>query len=95
MDHEHTDEHDGEQTGEATSDLECSARGCREQAIWALLWNNPRIHTHERRKVWLACDDHRTHLERFLGARSFHRATVPVSELPDALAGLTGVVDEP
>ncbi len=66
---------------DAVEDLRCSARGCRAEAVWGLLWNNPRLHTAERRKVWLACDDHREHLEQFLGARSFLRATVPVTEL--------------
>ncbi|MFF2267195.1 hypothetical protein ACFVTZ_02950 [Cellulosimicrobium cellulans] len=62
-------------------DLVCSAKGCRKEAVWGLLWNNPKIHTPERRKVWLACDAHREHLETFLGARSFWRSTVPVDEL--------------
>jgi hypothetical protein len=62
-------------------ELRCSARGCRSEASWGLLWNNPRLHTPERRKVWLACDDHREHLEQFLGSRSFLRATVPVTDL--------------
>lgn len=56
----------------------CSAKGCREAAAWELRWNNPRLHTEERRKVWLACDEHREHLEQFLGARSFLREVVPV-----------------
>ncbi|HEY8717925.1 MAG TPA: hypothetical protein VIM26_04930 [Pengzhenrongella sp.] len=62
-------------------ELVCSARGCGAEAQWGLLWNNPKLHTAERRKVWLACDDHREHLEQFLGARDFLRGTVPVSEL--------------
>ncbi|GAA2728083.1 hypothetical protein [Cellulomonas aerilata] len=66
---------------DAVEELLCSARGCRDEAAWGLLWNNPRLHTPERRKVWLACDAHREHLEQFLGARSFLRGTVPVSEL--------------
>ena len=65
-------------------ELVCSSRGCRDEAAWGLLWNNPRLHTPERRKVWLACDDHRAHLERFLGARSFWRDTVPVADLGPA-----------
>ncbi|WP_265523650.1 hypothetical protein [Oerskovia flava] len=65
-------------------DLVCSAKGCRAQATWGLLWNNPKIHTPERRKVWLACDEHREHLETFLGARSFLRRTVSVDELERA-----------
>lgn len=75
--------------------LECSARGCRAAAEWGLLWNNPRIHEPERRKVWLACDAHREHLEHFLGARGFLRDTVPVAGLTEALAGLPGAADEP
>ncbi|MBT0995294.1 hypothetical protein KIN34_13470 [Cellulomonas sp. DKR-3] len=59
----------------------CSARGCRADAAWALLWNNPKLHTAERRKVWLACDDHREHLTQFLDVRGFLRDTVPVDEL--------------
>lgn len=56
----------------------CSARGCSEPAAWQLLWNNPRLHTEDRRKVWLACDGHRESLGDFLRARSFLRDTVPV-----------------
>lgn len=66
---------------DAVDELLCSARGCRDEAAWGLLWNNPRLHTPERRKVWLACDAHREHLEQFLGTRAFLRGTVPVSEL--------------
>ncbi|GAB4085288.1 hypothetical protein GCM10028784_19180 [Myceligenerans cantabricum] len=66
---------------DAVGELICSAKGCRATATWGLLWNNPRLHTPERRKVWLACDDHREHLEQFLSARSFWRQTVPAGEL--------------
>ena len=59
----------------------CSARGCRRPAGWGLLWNNPRLHTPERRKVWTACDDHRESLESFLRSRGFLRETVPSEEL--------------
>lgn len=54
----------------------CSAKGCTRPAHWALLWNNPKIHTPERRKTWLACEEHRQHLSEFLGARSFLRDVV-------------------
>ena len=66
---------------DGVGELVCSARGCRDEVAWGLLWNNPRLHTPERRKVWLACDAHREHLEQFLGARAFLRGTVPVGEL--------------
>lgn len=62
-------------------DLVCSAKGCTADATSALLWNNPRLHTPTRRKVWLACDDHRDELARFLELRGFLRDVVPVSEL--------------
>lgn len=66
------------------AELLCSAKGCRADAAWGLRWNNPRLHTADRRKVWLACDEHREHLEQFLAARAFHRDTVPVAELDPA-----------
>jgi hypothetical protein len=49
----------------------CSARGCGKPASWRLLWNNPKIHTPDRRKTWLACDDHKESLSEFLAQRSF------------------------
>lgn len=62
--------------------MTCSAKGCRLEAAWALLWNNPRLHAPERRKVWLACDEHRVTLGDFLSLRGFLRETVPVDEIP-------------
>lgn len=60
----------------------CSAKGCAEPAVWALLWNNPKLHTPERRKTWLACEEHRGSLGDFLGARQFLKDVVPVDEAP-------------
>ena len=57
--------------------MTCSARACRREAVWALLWNNPKLHTPDRRKVWLACEDHRQSLSDFLAARSFLREVAP------------------
>ncbi|OKI50281.1 hypothetical protein [Micromonospora sp. CB01531] len=62
--------------------LICSARGCRALAVWALRWNNPRLHDADRRKTWLACPDHRESLGAFLDARGFLREVVPVPESP-------------
>ncbi|MBC6463175.1 hypothetical protein [Actinomadura sp. HBU206391] len=59
----------------------CSAKGCGADARWGLRWNNPKIHTPERRKVWLACDEHREHLSQFLDMRGFLRDVVPVDAL--------------
>lgn len=54
----------------------CSAKGCRNSAVWVLCWNNPRLHTAVRRKTWTACDEHLEHLTAFLGTRGFLRETV-------------------
>jgi len=76
-------------TSEPTSpqragDLVCSARGCRRAADWALRWNNPKLHSPERRKTWLACTDHRETLGDFLSVRGFLRETCRVEDLPAA-----------
>jgi len=54
----------------------CSAKGCRADARWVLVWNNPKLHTPDRRKTWLACDAHREHLAQFLAVRGFLKDTV-------------------
>ena len=69
---------------EPASDLVCSGRGCGRHALWALRWNNPRLHTPDRRKVWLACDAHLEHLSQFLSMRGFLREAVPVTDLHQA-----------
>jgi hypothetical protein len=55
--------------GETTT--RCSAAGCADPAEWRINWRNPRIHTIERVKVWLACDAHRGHLTGYLSSRGF------------------------
>ena len=65
------------------ADLQRAAAAARTPT-WGLLWNNPKLHTPERRKVWLACDDHREHLEQFLDVRGFLQSVVPVAELESA-----------
>ena len=66
--------------------LVCSAKGCRAEAAWAHLWNNPRLHDPQRRKVWLACEEHRSSLGEFLGVRGFLVETVSADDIP-ATAG--------
>jgi hypothetical protein len=58
----------------------CSAKDCRTPAVWVLAWNNPKLHTPERRKTWLACDEHREHLSSFLGMRGFLKDVVTLPE---------------
>jgi len=66
-------------TSETVSPV-CSAKGCRADGAWVLAWNNPKLHTPERRKTWAACNDHRTTLGAFLEARGFLRETVAFSQ---------------
>jgi len=58
----------------------CSARDCREPALWALRWNNPKLHPPERRKTWTACDLHRQSLADHLDRRSFLREVEPFEQ---------------
>jgi hypothetical protein len=63
--------------------LTCSAKGCATDAVWELLWNNPKLHTPDRRKSWLACDAHRGTLADFLSARGFLRGVEPLDRSAD------------
>jgi len=54
----------------------CSAKSCTAPASWELRWNNPRLHTPDRRKTWLACEEHKVTLSDFLAARGFLREVV-------------------
>ena len=62
----------------------CSAKGCRRTAAHAVVWRNPKLHSAQRRKVWLACDEHRQSLADFLALRGFLIEVVGVSQLTDA-----------
>ncbi len=66
----------------STEPTVCSGKGCRQPATYDLQWNNPKIHTAERRKHWLACPEHRDSLSAFLTARGFLRSveTLPESD---------------
>jgi len=67
--------------------MRCSAKGCRQAAVWVLRWNNPRIHPPERRKTWAACDEHRESLGEFLTARGFLREVESVAAAGGELGG--------
>lgn len=60
--------------------LICSARGCADDAELAIIWNNPKIHTPDRRKTWLACQTHEPTLRSFLSARGFYLDTNPIEQ---------------
>jgi hypothetical protein len=56
----------------------CSAKGCRASATWAVVWNNPRLHTPDREKVWVACSEHKQPLADHLAIRSFLKRVEPL-----------------
>lgn len=56
----------------------CSSKGCSAQAHHQVVWNNPKIHAPDRRKIWVACSEHEPTLSAFLNARGFYRETVPL-----------------
>jgi hypothetical protein len=56
----------------------CSAKGCHQPPAWRVVWNNPRLHTPDREKVWAACDAHRESLSHHLAIRSFLLRVEPV-----------------
>ncbi|WP_040164489.1 hypothetical protein [Microbacterium gorillae] len=63
--------------GDAVGSDECSRAGCRAAADWQIHWRNPRIHTPDRRKTWLACTEHVDYLREFLAAREFPLSVEP------------------
>lgn len=73
-------------SAQAAPEAICSRKGCRAPAAWQVLWNNPKIHTPERRKIWLACPEHRDWLEDYLRQRSFWKETVPFDPRPEPTA---------
>jgi len=58
----------------------CSRAGCTEPATWNVNWRNPKIHTVDRVKIWLACDEHRQYLFDYLATRSFPVKVTPLAE---------------
>jgi hypothetical protein len=59
-------------------DVICSAKGCRHPAVHALVWNNPKLHTADREKTWVACDEHLAYLSQYLETRSFLKRVDPL-----------------
>ena len=69
--------------GAAPETTNCSRAGCRESALWRLDWRNPRIHTEERVKTWLACAEHVDFLRDFLATRDFPLRVSPLTPTDD------------
>jgi hypothetical protein len=66
---------------------QCSRAGCGAPATASVNWRNPRIHSADRVKVWLACAEHVDYLREFLEARNF-----PVEVVPFASATLSAAL---
>ncbi|WP_223690571.1 hypothetical protein [Leifsonia poae] len=62
--------------------LICSRAGCGSTSAWRVEWRNPKIHSADRVKVWLACDEHVDFLREYLSARDFPVRVVAVTEAP-------------
>lgn len=62
--------------------LICSRKGCNADAVYGMLWNNPKLHTPERRKVWLTCPEHREYFRDYLSSRGLLKSEAPVEDLP-------------
>jgi len=54
-----------------TAQFECARADCRAAATHHIVWRNPRIHSEDRRKIWLACDEHVGFLSDYLRTRDF------------------------
>ena len=67
----------------------CSRAGCRESGAWRLDWRNPRIHTEDRVKTWLACDLHVDYLRDFLESRDFPLVVSPLPRSPRPVSPLS------
>ncbi len=48
-----------------------------------MVWNNPKLHTPEREKVWHACEEHVSTLSEFLEVRSFLQRVDLLPETPE------------
>jgi hypothetical protein len=60
------------------TDSTCSRAGCSQLATNTVNWRNPRIHSLDRVKVWLACDEHTAYLRDYLAARNFPVVVAPL-----------------
>jgi hypothetical protein len=72
-------------TPDANETATCSRAGCRAHATITVNWRNPRIHSLDRVKVWLACDDHVEFLRDYLTTRDFPVIVAPLGTLVDAV----------
>ncbi|CAN5196297.1 hypothetical protein BH11ACT2_BH11ACT2_00190 [soil metagenome] len=60
---------------------QCSRSGCRVEPVWNVNWRNPKLHTVDRVKVWVSCEQHRGFFVDYFENRGF-----PVSITPFGVA---------
>ena len=72
--------------GTPSAELRCSRASCRTDAAVAVHWRNPRIHSEDRVKTWLACADHEGYLVDYLASRGFPVMVTALGETPDRVA---------
>jgi hypothetical protein len=65
----------------------CSRAGCSTDATTTVNWRNPKIHTVDRVKVWLACDEHADYLRDYLEARDFPVVVAALGTLVESVGG--------
>jgi hypothetical protein len=51
--------------------VRCSRSRCGGEAAWRVVWRNPKIHSEDRKKVWLSCPEHAEFFEGYLSQRGF------------------------
>jgi spore coat protein CotF len=59
----------------SSSAVKCSRAGCEQSAQTKIIWRNPKIHSIDRKKVWLACEIHQQYLIDYLDTRGFYQGT--------------------
>jgi hypothetical protein len=64
---------------------QCARANCTSDASWQVNWRNPRIHSLDRIKVWVACDEHVEFLRDYLASRSFPVVVTTLGVYPDGL----------
>lgn len=51
--------------------IKCSRANCQQLALVNIHWQNPKIHTDGRQKIWSSCAEHEAFLVDYLQARGF------------------------
>lgn len=77
---------------EAGDEPLCSRAGCDAAAVFTVNWRNPKIHSADRVKVWLACAEHVDYLRDYLATRNFPVLVAPLGTPVEVVPDGVGVV---